>query len=638
MRTFAEITADIERLSADAASFTADELAALSADIRAIYESVKSDGPGEDETGAEFFGTLTALRDGLRAVTLRQGEIVAEQADAEQLLADLDAEVTVLSGDITAEDADALNALDDDGRNALAALDADGLAALAALAAAPEVVEPVEDTPIADVVEITPPAPEVEEDRLERAASALRSRQVRQPAPAPEAPQAVSLVHAYDDGTPLDGPGLTRRLASAIGRYGNTPDREVRVASVTLNTDVERVENIADPKAWFDDQLAGLRQHRQASAAAPGVRQAAGTLCAPPLTDYSVTAIGSEDQPTRALFPTAGGSEADNNKTLEFVQALGFSGFVDANAATFGADNPDSATGSRLGIGSATATQNAAAGNASQYPKAPLAIACPTLVTCEMRLVWASLLWDNLGAAAWPELVAAGDMAGKVALAKEQEELRLQDWFDAADSANQVLAPQTTGQPYSGTHAMVQTLLTLATFDRTAKRDPNAQYVAIVPDWAAAALAPEMLAMLDIAAGTMSLEQAKAEIFTRFGITVGEYHDGFGKSVDARTTTSGDSTVLPALTASALVPQFPCSARIGLARDDAGFVRQGLELNLGVLRTQANIEANEYQTFYESGTRLCFRIPPIVADVKVNASSAVAAGVTPVDNCSGSGS
>lgn len=653
MDEITEITTRIDNL----ADLDSAELAQLSTDIRAAYDAAKAAGPADGVDGGDFFATLVALKDGLAVVTARRGELASEEAEAAALLAGLDAEMAELAGELSEEDGAALAALDEDALAALTALDDEGRTALATLVdAAPEPEAPAAGEPpaeappatVTDIAPATPPAEEAPADveaenaaRLERAASALRRvGRTRQPEPAPDKPAAVPLVHAFDDGQALDTPSLTKRLQNAVGRYGNTAGREVRVASIDLSPEVDRVEDITDPKAWFDDQLATLRAHRAASAAdaGRGVRQASGVLCAPPLTDYSVVVLGSEDQPTRALFPTAGGSEADNAKTLEFVQALGFTGLTDANDATFGADNPNSATGSTLGLGSATATENAAAGNSSPYPKTALRIACPDLVTCEQRAVWVELVWDNLNAAAWPELVAAGDQAGRVALAKEMEELRLEDWFDAADAANQVLAPQTIGQGYSGSHSLVQSLVTAATFDRRAKRDPSAQYVAVVPDWVAPALASETLAMLGIASGSMSLEEAKAEILRRYGITVGEYHDAFGKSADARTTSNNESTILPALTASSLTPQFPCEARVGLARDDAAFVRQGMELNLGVLRTETDLEQNDWRSFYETWTRLCFRIPPIVLDVRVNANATVAASTTPVDNCAGTGS
>lgn len=643
-----EITRRLENLD----DLSADELAQLSADIRAAYEAARADGPADGESGEAYAETLIALRDGLRAVTDRQGTLATEQAEADAALAAIDAEMATLAGDLSDEDAAALSALSDEDQATLRDLDEDGRTALAewvtATAEAPAEPETPEE-PTAEVVELPTepeaPAEEDEADRLSRAAAALRrSPRAAQPTPAPEPVEVPVLMRSYDEERPIDAKGLAKRLRSQIASYGKVPDREVRVASIMLDPDLPRIDTIEDPDSWYKEQLADLRAHRQASAAgaANGVRQASGALCAPAKTDYSVVVLGSEDQPTRALFPTAGESDADSNKAVEFVQALTFTQLEDAAGDTFGDDDPsNSSTASTKGIGSATATQNALALNNanSPYPKTTLAIDCPDLVTCEPRMVWAGLRWDNLGASAWPELVAAGDKGMRIALAKEMEELRLQDWYDAADAANRVFAPQTTGQLFSGSHSLVQSLVTLVTFDRNDKRDPNAPYVAVVPHWVAPALASEMLAMLDIASGSMSVEEAKAEIIRRYGITIAEYVDAFGKTTDARTTSNGVSTVLPALSASGLTPQFPAEARIGIARDDAAFVRQGFELDLGVVRTESDIEDNFYRTFMETTTRLCFRDKPIVADVRVNASAHTSGSVAAtVDNAAGSGS
>lgn len=616
-----EITSRLERIT----ELSADELATLADDIRAAYEAARNPEPDADGSAVVDFKVLEAFRDGLVIVAERQTEMAAAEAEALERLAALDAEVGAIGTEAQAEEAPADAETDPEADEAVVA-EAEAIVADAAETATDEGEAPAES-----------------EDALARAAAALRSVRVPAapaPADAPEAPAAVALVHSYDDGTPLADAEVSARMASAVRRYGKVAGREVRVASITASPEIPRISAIEDPRGWFDQQLADLRAHRQASAAKVGTRQASGTLCAPSITDYTVVALGTEDQPVGSLFPTAVGTEADQAKTLEFFQALGWSGFTDSSDRKFGDDAGD-ASAATAGIGSATATQNALTPGAttSPYPKTALRIDCLTPATCEQRAIWLELVWDNLNAAAWPEFVAAGDKAGRVALAKELEELRLQDWYDAADAADLVLAAQTIGQPYGANHSMVQALVTLATYDRRNKRDPGAQYVATIPDWAEAALATEMLAMLDIASGSMSVDQAKAELLTRFGITVSTYHDSFGKTTAAKTTSNGFSTALAELSASALTPQFPAEARIGLARDDAAFRRMGGELNLGVLRTETDLERNDWRSFFETWERLCFRVPPIVADVRVNASAHTAGSVSAVvDNAGGSGS
>lgn len=626
-----EITERLARLD----ELTTDELAALAADIRAAYDTAKADGPAENETGAEWFATLTAFRDGLAAVNDRQVALATEVAEAEQILADLDAEVAAIGAEPEIDPA--LEALTDDERAALATLAELSDEDRAAVAELVVVETPAE--PDATVTDITPDpeapaAPAAEEETpAARAAAAMNRLPARARQPQPAAP-ARPTARIPGTRTPMEDADVMPALMAAVMAYGDDPQgagRRERVASVRLGEDVPVLAAGQDFSEFYAEQLGVLRSHRQAAIT---TRQASGAICAPAMTDYTVIALGTEDQPIGNLFPRGGGVGADAMKNLSFFQALELDDY------DFGDDAGDASAATK-GIGSATATQNnttpGAAG--SPYPKTALRAACPTPVTCEQRAVWLELVFDYLSAAAWPENTEATRQAGRIALAKELEELRLEDWYDAADAANLVLAPQTIGQPYSGSHSFVQTILAVVTHDRAQKRDWNAPYVAAIPAWLEPALATEVLAMLDIASGSMDVDQARAEILRRYGVTVTSYLDGFGKSDEARTTSNDFDTFLPRLDAAALVPQLgPCEARIGIARDDAGFVRVGDELNLGVLRTETDLQNNDWRLFEETFSRLCFRQPPIVADVRVDPSAAVAAGITPVDNCAGSGS
>jgi hypothetical protein len=56
------------------------------------------------------------------------------------------------------------------------------------------------------------------------------------------------------------------------------------------------------------------------------------------------------------------------------------------------------------------------------------------------------------------------------------------------------------------------------------------------------------------------------------------------------------------------------------------------------------LENNNWRTFYETWQRLCFRIPPIVADINVNPNLLVEgyatgiSGAAVLDQCAGTGS
>jgi hypothetical protein len=323
-------------------------------------------------------------------------------------------------------------------------------------------------------------------------------------------------------------------------------------------------------------------------------------------------------------------------KTLRFFRGIQFTDVTDVTLdTTWGTAGGTHAN--TVGVGSATATQNAlATDNASSpYPKLAMRANCLTPVDCEQRANWLEIVWDNLGSMAWPEFVAGVRRAGDIALANQMDELRLQDWFDAADSAGALLTP--TAQPYNANHQVLKQVIDIVQNDRSDKRDWEAPYVVAAPKWLDGALVSETLGTVAIASGQEAITEARGRIFREYGITFVGYLGRFGVTAAANLTNHGYPTKLPAL-ADGAIPQAPCEARLGIARDDAGFERIGEELNLGVLRTETDLQNNDFRTFYETWNRLCFRDAPIVADVTVNPSSAIAAAITPLDLCAGSGS
>ncbi len=199
-----------------------------------------------------------------------------------------------------------------------------------------------------------------------------------------------------------------------------------------------------------------------------------------------------------------------------------------------------------------------------------------------------------------------------------------------------ILTP--TAQPFNANHQVVQQIVNIVQNDRSDKRDWDAPYVVAAPQWLDGAIVSEELGTVAIASGMEAITAARQQIFRDYNITFVGYLGRFGVTADANLTEHGYPTKLAALTDGPILGA-PCEARVGIARDDAGFERIGDELNLGILRTETDLENNDWRTFYETWNRLCFRDAPIVADITVNPNSAVAGPISsPLDLCAGSGS
>ena len=609
--TIEQITTSLENIT----ELDTAALADLATAIRAVYETERN-----PEDGQVNLDTLTLLRSALETVAEAQTAAADAEAKLAAELAEIDA---VMAGEalvLSAEDAEAFDGWTDEELANVAGLDADGWTALASLAPEVEVTE----TEASETVE---PEPVVQAASVSTAPRTVRlPPSPSQPVPASPEVAAHAEIVDYDTERPMTREEMGKTLLRKALSYGRTPDREVRVATLQAGASLPRMAEDDDPQEFFDRQLNTLRQYRGFEDG--NVRQASGTLCAPPFVDYSVMTLGSEAQPIGSVFPRGAGGTADQMKTLRFFQAIVFDDYTDVDVDTTWGTDAGGSTAATIGIGSATATQNALALNnaSSPYPKTAMRANCPTYVDCEQRASWLEIVYDNLGSMAWPEFVAAVERGGRVALARLNESNRLEDWYQAAASNGSVLTP--IAQPVNANQNYVRAIIDIVSTDRSNKRDWETPYIVAQPAFADALLVQEVLGTLAVSSGTMALNEARAQIFRDYRISFVNYLDRFGTTAEAYTTVNGNDTVLPALPTDGATPDLPCQVRVGIARDDAGFNRVGDTLDLGVLRTETDLEDNDWRIFYEQWQRLCFRIPPIVADIQFNPNMLVAGQFT----------
>lgn len=609
--TIEQITTSLENIT----ELDTAALADLAAAIRAVYETERN-----PEDGQVNLDTLTLLRSALETVAEAQSAAAAAEAKLAAELAEIDA---VMAGEavvLSAEDTEAFDGWTDEELATVAGLDADGWTALASLAPEVETTETETET-------VEEPEPVVQAASVSTAPRTVRlPASPSQPVPASPEVAAHAEIVDYDTERPLTREEMGKTLLRKALSYGKTPDREVRVATLQAGAALPRMAEDDDPQEFFDRQLTTLRQYRGFEDG--NVRQASGTLCAPPFVDYSVMTLGSEAQPIGSVFPRGAGGTADQMKTLRFFQAIVFDDYTDVDVDTTWGTDAGGSTAATIGIGSATATQNALAlDNASSpYPKTAMRANCPSYVDCEQRASWLEIVFDNLGSMAWPEFVAAVERGGRVALARLNESNRLEDWYQAAASNGSVLTP--IAQPVNANQNYVRAIIDIVSTDRSNKRDWETPYIVAQPAFADALLVQEVLGTLAVSSGTMALNEARAQIFRDYRISFVNYLDRFGTTAEAYTTVNGNDTVLPTLPADGATPDLPCQVRVGIARDDAGFNRVGDTLDLGVLRTETDLEDNDWRIFYEQWQRLCFRIPPIVADIQFNPNMLVAGQFT----------
>ena len=583
------------------ADLSIEEVDQLATDIREAYKAMRESGEIDLELGSSYVA-------GLSVAAARREELEAELTAAQEELAALDA--AIFGSDTEGEEGTADDAATDE--------DAEG---------DPE----VDSTDGEDAAEASTEGEEVtaEDKELVDSQASTSTRRILK-MPAVEAGKQASVPESAEDtisnGQILDAednviafeklPALLDRaaksarsmtqaqLAATIGTEGATPKSTIMKLSVSdALPHVGRFGDFESSDEAFKALLKDKRDQRMADSRAV----ASGGACAPRRQEYAINVIGGASQSVGDSLV----SVTSDGKGVSFYRDLEFS---DMTANWSG------------GINSYTEAQDI---SAAAYPKGIATVNCPTTSNCDKEIREKGINFGNWMTWAFPELVSAIQEGGNAQFARHLEEKRLTAIYDYASSLSNVLVD--TSQNLDASINLVDKLLRIVTAERRDNRLGDGQrYIAYLPRWAAAQLQIGMIAMLDGLGDGLTVEGAAFEILRRWNVDVVFYDDAFKSG----TGTAGNLPGSIQAAVGTTIPLWQTTVRIGLVRDDAVYLDRGPTLDLGLVRTQDDIEQNNYTLFYETLEGICFKNKGVfVLDLLLCPNGAQAGTVTPT--CAG---
>lgn len=334
-------------------------------------------------------------------------------------------------------------------------------------------------------------------------------------------------------------------------------------------------KDFATSEEAFQSALKDKREELEANVRAV----ASGGACAPRRQEYAIRALGGDSQPVGSSLVTV----SSDGKGVSFFRDLEFSTIVSDWAG---------------GINSYTHAQDV---SGSAYPKGIATIACPTPSTCDKEIREKAIRFGNWMNWAFPELIAAVERGGDAVFARHLEEKRLAAIYTYGASTLGNYFDDTI-QTLDGSTNVIDKILRIVSRDRIDNRygTTEGRYIAYFPDWLKGEITVGLRSMLDGTGDNLSLESAVQEILSRWNVSFVFYRDSFGTGAGA----------VPASIQNAAgtdFPLWPTKARIGIVRDDAVYLDRGPTLDLGLVRTQEDIEENNYLLFYEMLEGICFR-------------------------------
>ena len=401
------------------------------------------------------------------------------------------------------------------------------------------------------------------------------------------------------------------QLASTIDHEGATS--KSLALKLTVGDAVPRVGRFGDFET-SDEAFKALLDAKRQSRESDSRAVASGGACAPRRQEYAINVLGGDAEPVGDSLV----SVTSDGKGTSFYRDIEFSDIVSTWIPTNGQD---------VGINSYTHAQDTSAAN---YPKGVAKAFCPTPATCDKEIREKAINFGNWMTWAFPELVAAIQKGGNAVFARHLEEKRLAAIYDYANTLSNVLVD--TSQNLDASINVVDKLLRIVTADRRDNRlgVGDVRYIAYLPEWAKAQLQVGVIAMLDGIGDRLTVEQAVFEVLRRWNVDIVFYRDGF----KAGTGTAGNLPTSIMAGVGTTIPLWQQQVRIGLVRDDAVYLDRGPTLDLGLVRTQDDIEQNNYTLFYETLEGICFKNKGVfVIDTLLCPNGAQAGSVTPT--CAG---
>lgn len=443
-------------------------------------------------------------------------------------------------------------------------------------------------------------------DRLVKAAQEnnaklrTRTRPEHRPTVEAAAPLAITAsadIPGFPMGSKLESANIAEAMAARFENLGTASMENEKVPVVKMRY----ADAYPDERRLIglDDQGVMQRIQKVVGDAPRGrtpieALTASGGLCAPVEIRYDLEVLAQADRPVRDSLPN-------------FNAARGGIRFA----------TPPSLASITTAVGRITAAADLAGGGGAT--KGCQVIACPPFVEVDVAAIYHCLQFGNMGARAFPELVANATELTMAAWARVAETALLDGMVAASTHATVNLEPNTTS-PLGANAILLPGLLRAAAAMRNRQRmDPEAALDVWMPAWTLDLLTSDV-----IRSAFDRFSQNDAELIRTmesFGLRVNFYWDGPTSAAQVFGAQTNNGTLL----------EFPPTVEIIMAPPGSFLLLDAGTLDLGLVRDSTLNRTNDYQMFGESWENLAFvgleslRITANVCD-----TGAVAAAVTSV--------
>lgn len=259
----------------------------------------------------------------------------------------------------------------------------------------------------------------------------------------------------------------------------------------------------------------------------------------------------------------------------------------------------------------------------------------PDPVECSLGMVVDARTIGNWVDRAFPEYVRAWQQYMDINYAVGWEETHLADYMNIAQTAGNG-GLLTTGAPlYGAFRDTLRRVMAIAEYARSCRRlTTNTRFHVATPTWFTALLKMDLaMSFAGSDAGTGGFAQFRvtdAQLvswLSQYGLNFSTYED------DAGYTANGVAQILGCLpTSGGSVPELPTEARVLMWQEGSIVRGDGGELRLGVYRDSALNRVNDFQSFEERWSKLCFRgcgSSVFAADLQLTPNGAASGTITP---------
>ena len=565
-----------------------EEAEVLATDIRAEYLKVKESDEGTVEDLKQLYEALTV-------VTARQETLATELEATLAEIAELDAKMGIVAN----AEGDAEGDKTDEGDADDKADDTEGDKT------------PEGDADVADTEGDKAPEAKIEDKELVGASqAAVKTTRIptlsqKTKIETPVADNASSGFYDVDgkERSKEEFGGLVSKTISSLKRKTSVRDADVRhkVGSFALNDETVPTIGRFDDYVEANDAIAQVIAAKNAQIDNVASLKAAGGPCVVPRQEFGFAAIGGDCEPVGAFLPRVQ-SDAKSTSFYEDVDAFGTTLTNGVNIYTKAEDI-----------------------SGAEYPKGCAELACPNPVVCDKDIIEKCLKVGNWVNKAWPEYVDAMQGVLDTHLANVAEQYRLNKIWLKANSLNNYFVETT--QSVGATDGMLDIILRYVSKDRAGLRDcSGARYNVILDEEVKQILTVDIARKFGFGSDRLNADSAVFELLRRENINIGfkKDRDAFGV---ANGTAGAAATSL--VGTGAVLPKWDKLTRMAIFRDGSIVEEMGPELDLGIFRTQDDVENNNYSMFMEYWTSICFRNRHVfVVDAPICPNGAQSAAVT----------